>query len=222
MMMYGRYMIVIFIIYFSYTPEVKSKQIERILTRVESVMPIYKSTTQATFANNKEAQNEFKASSYVTRDGKNLVEDVKTRNENKKNVIRASFEDTHLTVKCDFWNRLKNNSVIDELKENKSDIVDVHECDNVTKTQCIKLLGEPEIVYNSNVLCRNNSSSVYCIRNSIRSCSKSFTIILNLGKIFRMDVMGSHEPYYNNITVIKLNGMLCFLRTCSYRVATVI
>lgn len=211
--MSGRYMIVIFIIYFSYIPEVKAKQIERILTRVESVMPIFKGTTHATFANIKEAQNELKASSYVTRDGEKIVEDVKTRNENKKNVIRSSFEGAHLTINCDFWNSLKNKSVIDELKENKSDTGDLHECDNVTKTQCLKLLGESEIVYNSNVLCRNYSSSVYCIRNYRRSCSKPFTIILNLGKIFRMDVMGSHEPYYNNITVIKLNGRLCFLRT---------
>lgn len=205
---------VIFIIYFSYIPEAKAKEIERILTRVESVMPIYKSTTQATLSNIKETQHEFEPSGYMTHRGKKLGEG----NENKKNVVRVTSIDTNLTIKCDSWNSLNNNSVSNESKQNKNDISDLYDCDNVTKTLCLKVVGESEQIHKSEVICRthSNHNSTLCLHNSINSCSGPFTIILNLGSIFRIDLIGRQEPYYHNITVIKINGKICFLMKCLF------
>lgn len=212
MMMSGRYMIVIFIMYFSYIPEVKTKEIERILTRVESVVSIYESTTQSTFANIKEPQDKFQASEYITQRGKHFVENVKTRNENNKNVVRVTFEETTFTIRCDSSNILKNNSTF----ERKQNISALYECDNDIKAQCLILLGESELIHESEAICRthSNDNSALCIHNSITGCSMPFTIILNLGSIFQMDMIGRQEPYYHNITVFKINSKFCILRTC--------
>lgn len=214
MMMSGRYMIVIFIMYFSYIPEVNTKEIERILTRVESVMSIYEGTTQSTFANIKEPQDEFQASDYITHLGKNVAENIKTQNENNKNVVRVTFEETNFTIRCDSWNILKNNSVTVERKQSISAL---YECNNDIKAQCLRLFGESELIHESEVICRthSNHNSALCIHNSITGCSMPLTIILNLGSIFRMDMIGRQEPYYHNITVFRINSKFCILRTCS-------